>query len=39
MNIYKTVFNTEAQGEVYPGDASAHQFYGFPRNAELIAVR
>jgi len=21
--------------EVYPGDASAHQFYGFPRNAEV----
>ena len=21
--------------EVYPGDSSAHQFYGFPRNAEV----
>ena len=21
--------------EVYPGDASAHQFYGYPRNAEV----
>jgi len=21
--------------EVYPGDASAHQFYGFPRNTEV----
>jgi len=24
-----------SSNEVYPGDASAHQFYGFPRNAEV----
>lgn len=24
--------------EVYPGDLSAHQFYGFPRNAEVPKI-
>lgn len=24
--------------EVYPGDASAHQFYGFPRNTEVPPI-
>ena len=38
--IDKDVWHTLDFGsnEVYPGDASAHQFYGFPRNAEVPKI-